>query len=134
MRKPNFMKPMKKYYSVICLLLSLFCSWTVNAQNRHNDQLIIDSYSGCWAPNDSSEERLVTMQDKTFQWTNRTGSKDTLQGRWRIASRMGIPFKATVIILKFSNGVREMYEVDHTTMTTIYLGEKRRFSRAACNF
>jgi hypothetical protein len=127
------MIPMKKYYRVIYLLLSLFCSRAVNAQNRHNDQLIVDSYSGCWAPNDSSEERLVTIHDKTFQWINRAGGKDTLRGKWRITSRMGIPFKATVIILKFSNGARAKYEVDHTTMATIYVSEKRRFSRVACN-
>lgn len=127
------MKPMKKYYWVIYLLLLLFCSWTVNAQDRQNYQLIIDSYSGCWAPNDTSEERLVTMQDKTFQWINRAGDKDTLQGKWRITSRMGIPFKATVIILKFSTGGRLVYEVDHTTMATIYVSEKNRFKRVACN-
>lgn len=127
------MKPMKKYCILIYLLLLLLSGWTVTAQNRQNYQLIIDSYSGCWGPNDTSEERLVTMQDKTFQWINRAGDKDTLQGKWRITSRMGIPFKATVIILKFSNGTRAKYEVDHTTMATMYVSEKHRFRRVACN-
>lgn len=128
------MKPMMKYNRVAYLLLSILCSWTVNAQNKHYDQAIIDSYSGCWAPDDTSGERLMTIQDRTFQWINRAGSNDTLQGKWRIASRMGIPFKATVIIMKFSNGGRAVYEVDHTTMATIYVSEKRRFIRDACNF
>lgn len=127
------MKPMNKYYYIIYLVLSILYSWTVNAQDRNNHQQFIDSYSCCWKANYSNEERLVTMQDKTFQWINRAGGKDMLQGKWRIASRMGIPFKATVIILKFSNGTKEIYEVGQMSMPIIYLDEERRFSKDVCS-
>jgi hypothetical protein len=122
---------------IIVLALVSAYHFGAKAQDKSTSEYYHNYYTGCWKTTYPGDGYLITEADGTFQWlkpgavTNRT---DTSRGIWRIRSRYGIPFKATVLVLKCSKKAgRRAYEIDVTSRpAVIYLTNGHRFYKVNC--
>lgn len=96
---------------IICLTLLILYTHTTKAQNRNSSEYYKHYYTGCWQTDSMDDGYLITSANQTFQWIKQAnkavGNIDTLRGTWDIRSVYSIPFKGTVIRLKFLNGGRK---------------------------
>lgn len=130
------MKSLVAYCLIFCCSLLFFCSVTAKAQNTSSRDYYIDYYTGCWQTNDKADGNLVTKSDLTFQWikpaNNTSAVPDTLRGSWRIKSVYSIPFKTDVIVLKFSSGKKEKYEIGVSSHPAIIYLPGDDFRKVPC--
>ncbi|HYD21082.1 MAG TPA: hypothetical protein VEB40_06365 [Flavipsychrobacter sp.] len=95
--------------AVIFQLIFLFYSVTATAQSRAEQyETAVKRFSGCYQSGIESDGFLRLNADETFTWT-----KDKPRaGKWEMKNVFGIPFRATIIILRFEEGKKEKYEID----------------------
>ncbi len=105
-------------------MLFTFVSSDAVAQVRVNSDSSIIYFSGCYHLGGHPEEGILKLNsDRTFQWIKET----THNGTWRTARRQGIPFPATVIILKYENGSKDKFQIWHDPNEIALRDDKRMY-------
>lgn len=131
------MKIAIRYFLPVCLFLLFLNIVPGFARPGNNHRQYREYYTGCWRVDSLADDYLITYADQRFQWRRpaTTGARaDTLEGTWLIRARYSIPFKMTVIVLRYKNGQRKKYEVNPLSVpAAIYLPEGRRFYKIPCD-
>lgn len=125
------------FLSAACFLPLMQISTPGFARKKNNHQLYKDYYTGCWRTDTIADGFLTTYADQRFQWIKpgaTNGQTDTLLGTWQVKAMYSIPFKITVIALRYKNGSKKKYEVNPASVPAIiYLPNGHKFHKVTCD-
>jgi hypothetical protein len=119
----------KYHIASLLVLIGMYCGMA-NAQDKSNHEYYMQHYTGCWKTESAEDGQLITRSDNSFLWIK----GDTLKGTWHTRARNSIPFKTTIIVLKFKTGDKEKYEIGVISRpAAIYLPDGHTFLKTGCN-